>query len=500
MSTFVLLTRNGVADPEQEQKLIDLATELNKPNAKLLLHLHGGLIDEATGLSIAERLSGATANSWNLGADWTQVYVVWRSGAFETIKANWTDLVHDDRLYQTILRKLIGFVARRLGIPSIATRGPGTLVISDAEIQRRLTGRAGPRPFDDLDDLLASDLPAGSRAAIMTEQSSGELAIEFQRELGEDREFQDATADIDEAVNVPSGARAPSLGADQAKGAKMQERLDERIREQLVAPPAAAGQSRGIVSSGVFLLNHAGKVALRCFKRFRSGRDHGLHATIVEEVCREFYGDLVGAKIWGMMVKDAADHFAPGNLGSTLIDIIKANPPKDFAIIGHSAGSIWASHFLLAAKAAGFDKKVRLFLLAPAVRETLFAEMLDQASDLIERCRMITMTDALERKDALLGHDKGYVYPSSLLYLVSGIFEERDAKAYPDAPILGMQRYAGLAGLDAVEAAAANKVAAFFQRPDHGIISSPTSGVSMCDTHGGFDDEPLTLATARALF
>lgn len=500
MSTFVLLTKGGVADPEQEQKLLDLAAELSKPNAKLLLHLHGGLIDETSGLAIAKRLSGATTNSWNLGADWTQVYVVWRTGALETIKTNWMDLVHDDRLYQAIVRKLIGFVARRLGIPSVATRGPGTLVLSDADIQRRLSGNAGPRPFDDLDDLLAPELPTGSRAAIMTELSSGELAIEFQKDLADDREFQDATADIDESVNVPSGARAPALGADQANGAKMRSRLDEHIREQLAPPPAEAGQARGIVSTGIFLLNHAGKVAVRCFKRFRSGRDHGLHATIVEEVCREFYGDLVGAKIWGMMVKDAADHFVPGNLGTALIDIIKSNPPKDFAIVGHSAGSIWASRFLLAAKEAGFDQKVKLFLLAPAVRETLFAEMLDQASDLIACCRMITMTDAFERKDAVLGHDKGYVYPSSLLYLVSGMFEERDAKAYPDAPIVGMQRYAGLAGLDTVEAEAARKVAAFFQRPDHGIISSPTAGVSMCDTHGGFDYEPLTLATARALF
>ena len=112
----------------------------------------------------------------------------------------------------------------------------------------------------------------------------------------------------------------------------------------------------------------------------------------------------------------------------------------------------------------------------------------------------LTMTDAWERKDAVLGHDKGYVYPSSLLYLVSGMFEELDAKAYPDAPILGMQRFAGLADLSAVEAAAASKIATFFQRPDHGIISSPTAGVSMCGTHGGFDDEPLTLATAQALF
>jgi len=113
---------------------------------------------------------------------------------------------------------------------------------------------------------------------------------------------------------------------------------------------------------------------------------------------------------------------------------------------------------------------------------------------------MITMTDELERRDAVLGHDKGYIYPSSLLYVVSGMFEETNAKAYPDAPILGMQRFATVSGLDPQEQSTAKAIAAFFQAPDHGIISSPTPGVSVADAHGDFDNEPLTLATARALF
>lgn len=500
MTVFKILTRNGTADPGQEQMLSDLATELEKPNAKLLLHLHGGLVDEASGLAAAERLSGSGQNSWQLGPEWTQVYVIWRTGALETIKTNWTNLVHDDRLYQTILRKLIGFVAKKLGVPELGARGPGSFSINEAEIHRRLTGKAGERPFNDVDVHMAPGLPPGTRATIMAAQTNGELAIEFQRELAEDGSFQSVAADIDEAVNVPSGARAPSVGADITEGQKMLERLDDDIQGEVTPPPAVGGKPRGIISVGTFLISHAGQVAIRCFKRFRSGRDHGLHATIVEEVCSEFYGDLVGAKVWGMMAQDAADHFGPGKLGSTLIDIIKAHTPQDFVISGHSAGSIWASQFLLAATAAGLGKKVRLFLLAPAVRETLFAKVLDTAGSMIERCRMITMTDELERADAVLGHDRGYIYPSSLLYLVSGMFEEMNAKAYPDAPILGMQRFSNLSGLDAAEQAATKSIATFFQGAGHGIISSPTPGVSVADSHGDFDNEPLTLATVRALF
>ncbi|SMF70887.1 hypothetical protein SAMN02982917_3953 [Azospirillum oryzae] len=500
MTAFKILTRNGAADPGQEQLLSNLVAELQKPGAKLLLHLHGGLVDQASGEVVAERLSGNGPDSWQLGPDWTQVYVIWRTGAFETIKTNWTDLVHDDRLYQTILRKLIGFVARKLGVSAIMARGPGAVDIDDAEIHRRLTGQAGARPFDDLDRQLVPDRPPGARSTIMGEQTNGELAIDFQDELAADEAFQRVVADIDEAINVPSGARAPSVGADMSAGEAMLGRLDGTIRDQLQPPPAIEEAPRGIVSAGTFLLSHAGQVAIRCFKRFRSGRDHGLHATVVEEVCREFYGDLVGAKVWGMMVRDAADHFELGGLGSTLIGIIKAHSPDDLVIAGHSAGSIWAAQFLRAAKAAGLNKGVKLILLAPAIRIDVFAEMIDHAGSMIESCRMITMTDELERRDAVLGHDKGYIYPSSLLYIVSGMFEERSAKAYPDAPILGMQRYLNLSGLDSDEQGAAKRIANFFQGSDHGIISSPTPGVSMADSHGAFDDEPLTLATARALF
>jgi hypothetical protein len=111
---------------------------------------------------------------------------------------------------------------------------------------------------------------------------------------------------------------------------------------------------------------------------------------------------------------------------------------------------------------------------------------------------MFTMSDEYERKDAVIGHDKGYIYPSSLLYLVSGLFEELGAEAFPDAPILGMQRFVGATWLnDAKETAAGQRIAAFFGAPDHGIAYSPAPGVTTADTHSGFCSEPLTLASVR---
>lgn len=500
MGTYTIFTRNGVADTGQEETLGKLKAELANPKAKLLLHLHGGLVDQASGEAAAKRLSGAGPESWQLGRDWTQVYVVWRTGAFETVKTNWMDLVHDDRLYQTVVKKLIEFVARRLGVPGMNTRGPGSFAMKEADILKRLTGKAGPRPFESIDTEFSATRIVGQRATLMGGQTDGELALDFQEELNQDDAFQRAASEIDEAINVPSGARAPSLGVDGVAGEAMWSRLDARIKRELEPPLIKGGKKRGIVSAVGFLLKHGGKAALASFKRFREGRDHGLHATIVEEVCREFYGDLIGARVWGMMVQDAADHFSPAGFGTTLIDLVKTKTPADFVVTAHSAGSIWATHMLKTIKKRGIQSGVKLFLLAPAVRADVFAAMLDEAGDMIARCRMITMTDELERHDAVLGDDKSYIYPSSLLYLVSGMFEERDAEAYPDAPILGMQRFSSLCSLTGTEVDAARRIAAFFQEADHGIISSPTPGISMANSHGAFDDEPFTLATARSLF
>jgi hypothetical protein len=53
MAIFKILTKDGVADPGQEQLLSGLVAELQKPDAKLLLHLHGGLVDQASGEALA---------------------------------------------------------------------------------------------------------------------------------------------------------------------------------------------------------------------------------------------------------------------------------------------------------------------------------------------------------------------------------------------------------------------------------------------------------------
>lgn len=505
---ILIYTRNGIADAGQDATLAALEARLKEPDAKLMLFLHGGLVDEASGKAAALRLSGASDNSWKLGPEWTQLYVVWRTGAFETLRDNWTDLVRDDRLYQVVLRKLLKFIARKLGVPVLGgTRSASEqFALSEQEIQRRILGQGSEAerrdPFAEVDVHLKPDAPEGSRASVTSVQTDGALAFEFEGELAASADFQKVVADIDAVANEGLPGRGPVSMADAARGQAMLAALSSHVRAEIGPVDTLEGRvARGPVSVGIFLIKHAGVIAYRCFKRFRARRDHGFQATVVEELCRELYGDLIGAKLWGMMVQDAADHFSGDGFGGTLLDLLVRVPqPGHFVVTGHSAGSIWASRMLLEMARRGVDRKFKLFLLAPAVRSSLFVEAIEKAGDRIESCRMFTMTDALERKDAVLGPDKGYIYPSSLLYLVSGLFEERDANAYTDAPLLGMRRFAGAPWLDADETAADKRVAQFFSLSQNGITLSPDPGVCEADCHGCFDDEAMTLKSVAALY
>jgi hypothetical protein len=56
MATSILLTRDGKLDAANEAQFAALSQRLTEKRSKVLLHLHGGLVNQASGLAAAQRL------------------------------------------------------------------------------------------------------------------------------------------------------------------------------------------------------------------------------------------------------------------------------------------------------------------------------------------------------------------------------------------------------------------------------------------------------------
>jgi hypothetical protein len=511
LPTTILRTQSGVLDEADEAVLAALRARLAAAPCKVLLHLHGGLVDQAHGEAIAARLSGRGPLAFNAPQDWEQVYVVWRTGAFETLREGWLDLASNDRLYRALLRKLLGHLAKAL-IPLGGGRTAGaSLTLGPAQVAARLESGVED-PFGDVDALLAGGADAGR--GIEATQSDLALREELSAELQGDPEFMRASADIAAALAAPEagpGTRGGPGGGDAAAGERMLDRLDSEPRAALMAVPAEAA-GRGLLTSAAVieaLVLHAWAIADRVLRRFRTGRDHGFQATIVEELVRELWGDIVGSAVWGAMKEHAADHFAEGRLGVDLLNDLTSRSDHRLLVTAHSAGAIWATELLRAASARRAPPRFDIAFLAPAVRMRLLAEVLQSAAPHIRRIRLFAMKDALERADAVLGPGTAGVYPSSLLYLVTGLFETDGGAPAVDPPLLGMQRY--LKGdqvptwlAEPSEHAANGDVRAFLTANAGAAWFSKDNGGPGCWTeatsHGAFDSEQRTLESVATMF
>ncbi len=502
----VFHTSGGVVDDEDRPKLEAFCKRVQSGAPQILLHLHGGLVDKTAADKIAERLSGTGLTAYNAPNAWEQVYVVWRTGAFETLRKNWRDLAKNDRLYNALLRKLLELLSKEVAGPVPGARGgPLQRGLTLEEIDLRLQSEASA-PFADLDTVSAPS-PQGRGFP----RSDDDIQADLEQELARDEELEQAALDIEASIAAekhPGVSRGATTGGDPANGSHSLSNLDPSIRAELEADVAAAS-SRGLISGQILfkVLKHAYAIGANIVRRYRRGHDHGLHATIVEEIARRLYGDLIGSIIWGMMKGDAAEHFDAKGLASTLFRAVSANPQARLVVVAHSAGSIWASDMLLWAAREKVPMALDLIFLAPAVRIQKFAAALAASEACIKQFRMFAMADADERRDSLLGPGTGFIYPCSLLYMVSGLFEEKGNEGLADAPILGMQRFLGPESVwlkDEDEGQALERVQKFLKDQSTRTVYSPTTGAdgfnSNAISHGGFDDDEATLKSIGVFF
>lgn len=204
----------------------------------------------------------------------------------------------------------------------------------------------------------------------------------------------------------------------------------------------------------------------------------------VIEVAARLFG---GRAIWEEMKLDAAAASLDGGGGDVLIDALRdliATDQVDISLhaVGHSAGSIFHSHFVSKAL-GGASPRIREFetvtFLAPAVRvDTFESTLLPLARrQAIKELSIFTMDDEHEQDDNVVG-----AYRKSLLYLVSRSFEPERGAA-----ILGMEKHLSAAGNTV------RYLNAGSERLVYGPITAGPRTSSSSTSHGGFDNDPPTM-------
>lgn len=275
---------------------------------------------------------------------------------------------------------------------------------------------------------------------------------------------------------------------NEASGLRMAANVIDWWKQNNVYPIYFVWETGFLQTLGQILQGTRERVAARGFF------SDNLSDPAMEAVARQ----LGGEKIWSAMKFSAEQSVdPPGDDGSVrggahyvaqqLKKFCDAHGEIELHAVGHSAGSIFHSHFIPTALEMDVPAFRTLHLLAPAIRVDAFRErlmpLLQSKMPGIERVSIFTMANDFERAD-----NTGTVYRKSLLYLIHHALE-RDRRA----PILGleislrserdMRKLFGLAGNHA---------------GSHDVVWSVTAAhtgpnASQSRTHGGFDNDRPTM-------
>jgi hypothetical protein len=372
---------------------------------KIALFFHGGLIGEEEGLEVARNVAPYLAE-----AGVTPVCFVWETSIMEVITGKITT-ISKTKLFKKIIRSLLNRISHKLPTDEITGRSYGGKGFSNQEIDLELSK---PDPFSDFGSIPVVE---GGRSANNLPPNTileNQLRAEFTAIISSDHEYQQAIATTKLSTTDP-------------------------ITNEIAG--------RGFLDTA-FFISHLVKISLRVIDRYLEKRDHDFYPTVVEETLRELYVAEVGAGTWKLM-KDKAEDMWRSNKGrvgedqfvgryflEALAAYVNENPGTTVDLIGHSAGSIAICHLLHYTQDVGNPFKYRnIIFMAPACRVDLFKKEALDHQNRFEKIRIFTMSDITECKDIMIA----YFYTHSLLYLISGILEDR-GDSY-DAYILGLERH-----------------------------------------------------------
>jgi hypothetical protein len=449
--TWINLGPKTVSAAEVDTLLAGLA---HIPERRLLIHFHGGLVNEAAGFEIAQRMADSYA-----GAGVRPITVIWETGVIETLTRNLKDL-HKTKLFRKLLAWAVVKVAEHIGIVE-GGRGPGGVMLNRVTIETALTTESGVAALDNTLRMPTPVAGAKGRSDISEEQ----IELELLADLPADEELLEL-------------AEGEGLTVDSLKKA--------------TTTPV---QSKGVELWA--LARFLAKVVIATVRRHLNGTDHDPYPTAVEELLRAAYLADLGTWLWDEMKKSADGMWRHDHVGDSLLKGLASlqaqRPDLTIDLVGHSAGSIAICCMIESIAGRDGTPKIRnIVFLAPACRLDLFAKALARTPDRAATFRLFTMNDEHEKEDKLVP----LVYPRSLLYLVSGVLED-----IPDAALAGLARHlerARDANHDFHDVrewlAAENRLVYAPTAPN-----SPVGLACHAVTHGAFDDDEVMLGSLVAL-
>ncbi|CAL1516749.1 hypothetical protein [Chitinophaga sp. MM2321] len=388
---------------------------------KLVLYFHGGLVGEDSGMDTAQRITKYVKDNTTSHP----VCFVWETGLLETVRQNF-DVIGDSPFFKKLLIKVVKIAGKMLGIEVAdfigASKGVGNL--TEEEINAELSKE---EPFKDY----KVDPGKKSVNLVAVENMQDEEVIKLAI-------ASEVEAEVEEEVYSDVAFQNLAL---QPKPPE-EERL---MKGEHPAIEDATGK-KGIILPARLIIS-ATKITIAVIRRHVTKRNHGFYPTIIEEILREFYVADIGTWAWGRMRDKARDMWneddfsgdpldwhAGTYLLKKIVEYKKDHPDLIIDLVGHSAGSIAICELIKAVNERNIDLAFRnILFMAPACRCELFAETILKGPARFKNFRCFTMSDVYEIKDHLVP----VLYPRSLLYLISGILEERQNDAF----ILGLQRH-----------------------------------------------------------
>jgi hypothetical protein len=425
----VILENGRFDQPRSSRAQLEaiIAAAVARPDANqvpLVLHFHGGLVGESSGLRTARKLQPVYE-----GAGATPLFVVWKTGFWDSL----VDLLTEPRKRRLLDRlrvHIMRFVAGKLQ----KAEADHTLLASPEEL------REEPAALPE-EDWVEGELARPHEAEPFVYLDPHVLE---ERDIDPDGVLTEAEkAQIEEMI-VTDGELAGEIHAllagDGGRGAEwLSPAFVEAARPEMrEADLRAAAIPPALVVAAL-------RIASRVLVRFVRRRDHGAYSTVVEEILREIYADRLAERVWSEMKGDTGEAFGAGADafgGTALLEALQSAHARGYSprivLVGHSAGAIFICELVKAA-AARLPREIvfDVVLLTPACGFRPLREALETGR--VANIRVFGMSEAREKEDDLVFDNVPVlrnVYPRSLLYFVSGVCE-RDA----DFPLAGMQRY-----------------------------------------------------------